>query len=99
MLSALILPVAEIEVVEILDTVIRPVTDAFDVEKFETNIDVEFNLGIVADTAVNAVVTEIFAAEIFAGLNVVDVKVVTERVVMDALLTLRLDMFASLELK
>ena len=44
MVSPLILPVAEIEVAEMLDTEIRPVTEMSDADKFETKAEVAFKV-------------------------------------------------------
>ena len=88
MLSAFILPVAEILVVDILDTVIRPVIDAFDADRLETNVDVELRVGMVANTAVNSVVTERYATEVLPDVTVPIDNVVTERLLTEKLHTL-----------
>lgn len=84
-LLALILPVAEIEVADMLDTEIRPGTDILDADKFETNIEVEFNLAMVAKGVVKSVATERLVVLMFAGLKFVAVRVVAERLLMEAL--------------
>jgi hypothetical protein len=64
-LSALIRPVADIEVVDIFETVIRPVSDAFEHDKLDTNADVELNLVIVAKGDVIDVTIDRLSIEAF----------------------------------
>jgi hypothetical protein len=87
-LSAFILPVAEMEVADILDTDIRPLHEIFDVDKFETNADVEVRRDTNAETAVKATATERLSTDVFVRLNEFTVSVDTERLVTEKLHTL-----------
>lgn len=76
--------VVEIFVVDIFETVIRPVIDALDADKLETKYDVEFSLGMVANVAVSSVATDKLPRDKFDDDKLPTVNVVADRFVKHA---------------
>lgn len=83
-LSPDILESAEMAFADIFNTVNLPLVEMLEVDKLETNIEVEFKRFTVPDTAVNAVATLKFCMDKLVKANTSAVRLVAERLVTDA---------------